>query len=228
MAYDQQKIRLLEIGPGMRPAVSRPGTIFSGNAVYYSVDALADEEARRISSEDNIVAGRMDALGFLDNSFDIVIMRSVFGEYTLPRIKNEDKDVRGLFCQVDFTSIVYRGFQELYRTIKPNGRLIVAEEDTPMTSLELDRHLTNAGFEDITITPYSRELFTDSFRPGDRTYAPKFGKFVHPDPKWIQIRSEFWDSQTDWTFHGWFIDSAARYYPTASYLLSAKKPQGKD
>src|SRR4051812_392685 len=67
------------------------------------------------------------------------------------------------------------GLMKAFRTIKPGGHIVVAEEITPWESNYLEGYLKDNGFE-----PIAYEHISDTFDP------------AMPNQKWQQLRRNFY------------------------------------
>ncbi|MBL8121679.1 class I SAM-dependent methyltransferase [Candidatus Saccharibacteria bacterium] len=141
-------MRVLEIGPGNCPAITKPGTLLNGEGIeYVGIDVGGDfgslVSSHRLWRPDMHTIEHGDSADlskFPDGWFDLAGMRSVFGEYT------------GIDCpgSLDNTRM---GIYELFRVLKPGGRLFVAEENTPeppATVEQIGHNMLLAGFRHVT------------------------------------------------------------------------------
>lgn len=176
-------ISVLEIGPGDSPAIEYPGSVLQQEGACYTaveprvktVEILLrrhQEELERFTGD--VVVGNSAELRFPDQSFSHVIMRSVFGEYTMPPA----------FTGSALHNTDY-GIYEAFRVLEDDGELIVAEENTPYKSAGASRLASRAiyaGFEDITFFPCqelqnqdwreARTRFWDIVEQPDSKYGP--------------------------------------------------------
>jgi hypothetical protein len=183
---------VLEIGAGSRPAPFEPGSIFMEKGTrYLGIDA-DEENASQAFDWDNtstagycgrIIVADSAELPITDKSMSHVIMRSVFGEYTMP------PEFTG--SSLDNTTL---GIYEAFRVLQNDGEIVIAEENTPEAPAEPDRIgelLHRVGFDDITIYPCqnmrnphwvaARTRFWGMDKPGD-TSKYFCGKPI--DPEW--------------------------------------------
>jgi SAM-dependent methyltransferase len=141
---------ILEIGPGGQPAVNSPGPAFDAGTRYYAVEPLLRDRATcgadvMAFEDSDLILADSAALPFKDETFSDVISRSVFGEYTM------DADRTG--SNLENT---YSGLYEAFRVLRPDGQIVIAEENTPRppaTPLQIGGVLLDAGFADVRVYP---------------------------------------------------------------------------
>lgn len=226
--------RMLEVGPGGYPALWEPGTYFEENNVQYIAVDAAGIACRPISKlwQDREkyehlpgVVANLSTLPFRDETFDITVMRSVLGEYTLGRLKaKEGKPAVAFDSPSTFDETFGRGIVEAFRTLKPGGELIVSEEDTPVTSGELSERLSAVGFTAINVTPYDYLVFRDYDASRENIHTHNPYSFHRPSNNWLELRSRYWKTEIVQAMYAPDIISClAQYYPASSYILTAKK-----
>lgn len=193
-------LRVLEIGVGNKAAINSGGEIFGNSNLYYIGLDLPNsfteyETSRRQAREINdredssLVAADTASLPFPDNSFDVILMRSMFGQF---------RDHPGLWHtsrrNVEF------GLYEAFRVLKPGGKIVVAEENTPEDWDVVERDLRYAGFKPLEFASM-KTLFKD----------------IKPDDEWMKLRSLF------------FNDRPTQPWPDrmlgTPYILIAQKPE---
>lgn len=144
-------IEVLEIGYGSKPAF-REGTIFDDPSVHYVGLELPTtfEGSFVLASESRDFAnatGSMDAMPFKDESFDYVLARSIYGQFkSRPAIVNA----------------VRMGIYECMRVLKPNGKIVISEENTPKDLDYISRELTSAGFVIEAAQHMSNKIWDDT------------------------------------------------------------------
>lgn len=126
---------ILEIGYGNHPAF-REGLLFDNpNASYVGLELPTSFDGSFIWASDPRdfpnVTGSMDAMPFRDESFDYVLMRSVYGQFK---------------SQPSIVSAVRMGIYECMRVLKPSGYMVISEENTPRDMEYISRELKSAGF----------------------------------------------------------------------------------
>lgn len=129
--------RILEIGFGDKPAYRAGGDLFRGQVDYVGVDLPptydSDLENHRSDLRVAGVMANVASLPFANDSFDVALMRSVFGQpFATPEKLGE---------------VYFDGLNEIYRVLKPDGRLVIAEENTPAIREILVEILKKTGFE---------------------------------------------------------------------------------
>lgn len=162
------KERLLEIGPGGNPAIERPGHIFDGSIDYFALEISQDDTAFKTeiaTNKENLTRySQADSamMPFPNGSFSHVIMRSVFGEYTM------DPQWAGSFIEN-----THLGLYEVFRVLQPGGRIAIAEECTPeapATPSQIGSSLAFAGFSNIKVYPAQKTA----------------------NPHWFEERTKYW------------------------------------
>ncbi len=129
-------INVLEIGYGSNPAIDE-GTLFQDSRVNYIGIELPKifkgcfKGFRRSEAGFSEVTGSMSALPFRDESFDYVLMRSVYGQFD---------------SRPEIVTPVRCGVAEVSRILKPEGKIVVAEENTPLKQSYIYLELTSMGF----------------------------------------------------------------------------------
>jgi SAM-dependent methyltransferase len=86
-------------------------------------------------------------LPFPDRSFTHVIMRRLFGQYTLSGSGSSTEEK------------TWKGIDEMFRVLKEGGEIVVSEEDTPASHDRLTESLCSAGF--VAINSYDSGDFRD-------------------------------------------------------------------
>lgn len=198
-------IRVLEIGCGKpdKAAVNTGGELFKNpNLHYVGIDlpqqfekySIPDEETES-TSESCIRSFRaMDsaALQFPDDSFDLVLVRSMFGQF-----RDDKRLLRSTRHHAEL------GLYEAFRVLKPGGRIVIAEENTPEDIDDVEIDLRNSGFE-----------------PLDYAFMKtRYGKKV-PNDKWLNLRKEFYNDMP--------VQPRPDPYLGTPYILIARKPAQPD
>lgn len=136
--------RLLEIGfeNHKSAAVNTGGKLFSaGGFQYWGIElpgVLKKEKEKLASTESERVKympGDAAMLDFEDDFFDVVLMRSVFGQFT-------DRPQ----AWESYPENVWAGVHEAFRVLKPGGKIVVSEENTPYDIGKIEITLRRAGF----------------------------------------------------------------------------------
>lgn len=170
--------QVLEIGAGFRPATATPGKLLQNPTTNFTA---IDARPKEISGAGNVheypgtfLAAEMAELPFANQSFSHVIMRSVFGEYTMS-LDRTGSTVENTFL----------GMYEAFRVLKTGGQIIIAEENTPeapSTPYQIGGILYDAGFEDITVMP-CQNMTNDHWRKA-RTAFWGIEQQPNPDLQW--------------------------------------------
>lgn len=135
MPTEGKPIDVLEIGFGSRPAV-REGELFQNPKVNYIGLELPLSFEGTFMWPNNVndfpnITGSMNMMPFRDDAFDYVLMRSVYGQFD---------------SQPSIVEAVRTGIYECIRVLKPNGRIVISEENTPQGMDYIESELKGAGF----------------------------------------------------------------------------------
>jgi hypothetical protein len=229
--------RLLEIGAGAYPAIQNPGWLFDQEPIdYFAIDANGVSRIKkpnwgifadgyRHEIYDTACLGRMNKLPFRNETFRRVIMKSVIGEFSIGLLDDSDPyRAEGMNGQTFADTI--GGFKDVLRILEPGGHLVVSEEDTPADCLQLGSHLSQAGFSDIEITPYSQH-----FRMEFRRYYPNYSrvesedKFTTATAQWRDLRGGYWALESKGScVQEVSVNDVAEAFYQSSYILTATKP----
>ncbi len=206
-----EKLRFLEVGFGNLPAVTQGGTLFEDNSIdYYGVEPMKsigvmgkpllfdDSQSIRRTAQvttnefpnAHFVQALVGNLPFKSNHFDRVFMRSVFGQFK----SGADAWITSI------ETVMGDGVRESFRVLKPGGKIVVLEENTPWRE-ELSRtYLENVGF-----------TITDS--------ATMDGQFSEErkNQKWKELRKPY--------FKGRPTQDGPGYYFDTPYILIGQKPE---
>ena len=183
--------RVLEIGPSNTPATKFPGTLLQQAGVeYVTVDANANRLSPKVNYGANpnvrqrpIVADSA-RLPFGAETVSSVIMRSVFGEYSM------DPEYTGSSRQN-----TYLGLYEAFRVLRPSGTIHIAEENTPDSPYGIGDELYKAGFTNIRVypcqdmtNPHWQDERTKYWSLYERDMPDGVFAFGRPiDPKWSYL-----------------------------------------
>lgn len=132
-------LKILEIGYGDAPSFGQ-GEIYRENAVEFTGLELPDDTPnhfswrdKRITQPFKVVSGDMSNMHmFADETFDYVLMRSVYGQM------RGNKNLRAVLA-------VRRGMVEVTRVLKASGFAVIAEENTPRDSVYIAGEMLGAG-----------------------------------------------------------------------------------
>ncbi len=123
-------------------AVNTGGSLFlAGNFQYWGLElpgVLKKEKEKLESTESEqikYIPGDAAMLDFQDDFFDVVLMRSVFGQFT-------DRPQ----AWESYPENVWAGIHEAFRVLKPGGKIVVSEENTPYDIGKIEIALRRAGF----------------------------------------------------------------------------------
>ncbi|HWB38726.1 MAG TPA: methyltransferase domain-containing protein [Candidatus Saccharimonadales bacterium] len=188
----EEQVRVLEIGYGDAPAVHQ-GSMFANSDVAYFGMELPRTFAgshRNFSSKTDFedfphIEASMSQLPFSSGAFDYVLLRSVFSQFG---------------SRPEIIDSVRLGVFEVVRILKDEGKLVVAEENTPLGSDYIESELRKGG------------LVVDHSLP-----MPGIWEELTGAEAWSQARSQFYNDKP------W--DSVNSYYGTP-HLLVGRKPTG--
>lgn len=167
--------KVLEIGAGCEPAIRLPGALLQEPATeYFAVDADPEKTERAFRQDTEAQAAYLACLRitegailpFDDRSIGHVIMRSVFGEYTM------DPQFTGSSHENTFLTLY-----EAFRVLEVGGQIAIAEENTPeppATADNIGATLLDAGFTDVVVYPCQSEQ----------------------NPHWYRERTKYWGIKT--------------------------------
>lgn len=162
---------ILEVGAGFCPSPTyKDAQLFSGvgDVRYVALDLPVELFDKYKKYETPAIAANANAIPIADGSFDLALMKSVFGQFTGSRRLTSIEDIRTW------------GMMELARVLKPGGQLLVFEENTPWYPKYIESYGTDVGFEVVeTIYKFSS---MDQREPFER---------------WGQIREFFYDPESD-------------------------------
>lgn len=170
-------VEVLEIGYGSKPAF-KEGILFRDNTVrYIGLELPTSFDGSFVWASDprdfTHITGSMDMMPFRDEAFDYVLMRSVYGQFK---------------SQPSIVSAVRTGIYECMRVLKPNGKMVVSEENTPRDAEYIERELKSTGF----IIEASQYM---SKKPWDET--PE-------DDEYRATRNLFYTAKPDGAYGGYF------------------------
>jgi hypothetical protein len=156
---------IVEVGPGYLPAYLRPGTKFNDSTDYLGIEPLdtPNRAGEAPPWATFVKADFADLSGVLpDTSVGAVILRSVYGEYTMP------PEYTG--SSLHNTRM---GPYEAFRVLRTGGEIVIAEENTPEPPAhpsQTGEVLISAGFTDIRVMPCQEGT----------------------NPEWTRIRTQYW------------------------------------
>lgn len=179
-----QPTRVLEVGcGGVQRAWARycGGLLFDDPSVeYVGIDPVVEVlgPAARVTNEAVVLPVDCQDMPFDDGVFDVVMMRSLFGQCT------DDDMLHRLH------GLAHMGLMEAYRVLKPGGDIVVAEENTPFDAHVIERLLTGLGFA------------VDAFAYMSEPHWTK----VNPDSPWLRLRRAYYADdplqQSKWNTQG--------------------------
>lgn len=129
------KQRILEVGFGTSPAFKHKGTLFHNpNLQYTGIEFLPE-----LCQFDSTLAASIGHLPFKDNTFDYVMMRSVFGMFKDSPLYSPKP--------FNFEEVADNGMKDSFRVIKPGGQIAILEENTPWKIEYVKAYLERVGFQ---------------------------------------------------------------------------------
>lgn len=161
----EKRIRVLEIGRGGRPANELGGAIFEGGNVQY-VGIDLPKEFQSGWEKSDLAGANVAHIPFREDSFDHIVMRSIFGQFTGDEPPSDIEDVR------------MWGMYEAFRVLKPGGIIAVSEENTPWYIQYVESYLKEAGFKVADYAELTQEY-------DDTT----------EDNKYRKLRSQFYNNR---------------------------------
>jgi SAM-dependent methyltransferase len=150
-------LRVLEIGCGWSPrgyAQNSGGELFKDGLVSHVAmdlpEALRDPIWARdtIMARENVIEANCADIPFEDNSIDLVIMRSVWGQFT----RSSERLLEDLR---------WRGIGEILRVLRPGGEYVIIEENQPYSPRRIERDLRHYGFAPTKFGVMEAELLKD-------------------------------------------------------------------
>ena len=162
-----QPLQVLEVGcgPQFKWANYCGGLLFQSNVEYTGIDPGMEFMGPAIQGgEAEAIAADCKDMPFEDRTFDVVMMRSFFGQFTVSRL------LHGL------NGAKTTGLMEAYRVLKPGGEIVVAEENTPWDARAVEEFLSHRGFQ-VTAFEYMSEWHWTE---------------VDPDSPWLKLRSKYY------------------------------------
>lgn len=168
-------LSVLELGCGDRTSLYEKGSIYEDRDVNFIAFDLPhvfvdENDVRANGAKDEgplYVGGNMHALPLRDDTVDVALMRSVFGQFTGPGDSNIE-DVRRW------------GLWELGRVLKPGGKLFVFEENTPWYAGYIESYANSAGIEVV-----------------EAIYKYADPKEKQVDERWKIVREKFYNEKSD-------------------------------
>jgi SAM-dependent methyltransferase len=162
----EKRIKVLELGNGGWPASKMGGSIFDDhNADYVGIDL--PKEARSYWDKSSLTGANSAHMPFRDDSFDYIVMRSIFGQFTGRETPSDIEDVR------------MWGMYEAFRVLKPGGIIAVSEENTPWYIQYVESYLKEAGFK---VTDYAQLTQEYDDTPDDNKYRKLRSQFYNNRP----------------------------------------------
>lgn len=162
----EKRTRVLEIGRGGRPADKLGGTLFQGDNIQY-VGIDLPQEIQSHWDTTNMIGANAAHMPFRDDSFDYILMRSIFGQYTSDLAVSDIDDIRTW------------GMCEAFRVLKPGGTIAISEENTPWYIQYVESYLKDVGFK---VTDYAqlKQLYEET--PEDDKYRTLRSQFYNNEP----------------------------------------------
>lgn len=163
-----QPLQVLEVGcgPQFKWANYCGGLLFQSNVEYTGIDPGMEFMGPAIQGgEAEAIAADCKDMPFEDRTFDVVMMRSFFGQFTVSRL------LHGLH------GATTTGLMETYRVLKPGGEIVVAEENTPWDARAVEEFLSHRGFR-VTAFEYMSEFHWTE---------------VNPDSPWLKLRRKYYN-----------------------------------
>ena len=171
------KQRILEVGFGTKPAFKHGGTLFSNSDLEYA----GIEFLPGLCQFEGTLAASIGHIPFKDNTFDYVMMRSVFGMFKdLPHYPPEP---------FDFEEVADDGMRESFRVLKPGGQIAILEENTPWNIRYVKAYLERVGFQ----IKDSEVMNNDWEKLGRRS-------------KWKKLREPFFNTEPTMGFGSVYFD----------------------
>ncbi len=235
--------QVLEVGPGWCNALWEPGTTFSTSYSHEYETEVAEIDyvgldirgmpgrTKFMQKEPVFLPGVRSALHeapFPDDSFDLVLMQSVLGDYSIRLADGfSESEATGIYSTLTFDVTFIDGLAKVFDLLKSQGRLVISEEDTPVSSRRVVERLAQIGFTGMHITPFSQASFTDRYvwqKSRVNYHTPL--RHTQPDEDWMRARGAYWRTELlgDDSYLGQQVNSAAQNYPDTAYVLAAYKP----
>jgi len=126
---------ILEIGPGIHPSVDQEAATFYSDdtdVTYIGLELPGNVGLLEQNKTPNPVVGNAKAIPLRDETVDLVLMKSIFGQFTGSGDSHID-DIR------------LWGLYEVSRVLKPGGLIAIFEENTPWYEGYIEDYLRNVG-----------------------------------------------------------------------------------
>jgi ubiquinone/menaquinone biosynthesis C-methylase UbiE len=180
-----QPMRVLEIGCSssrLKWARYCGGLLFENASLeYVGIDPVVEtlgSQSRKSNEDVEVLPADCQDMPFEDRTFDVVMMRSLFGQCT-------DNDMLH-----HLYGLTRMGLMETYRVLKPGGEVVVTEENTPWDAHDIEALLTGRGFR-VDEFEYMSELHWTN---------------VNPNSPWLQLRRKYYGDdptqQSKWVGQG--------------------------
>ena len=215
-------MKVLEVGcghlegfPSRGPAIENPGHILARDGVdYVGVDLpggfmrygiglredgtphSGDGPVHGLAQRFKAVEANVAALPFPDEAFDLVMLRSVFGEFRGWDWGSDRRD----FNPMDLYGA---GMSEINRVLVPLGRLVIAEENYEEDVELVKRYLGSVGLE---VTEFAQMKNHGDYEKRDGTH-------------WYDLRSRYYGKSDEMLCTGAHGEGG-----TLPYVLVAAKP----
>lgn len=165
--------RLLEVGLGSFPAPVSGGTSFANRDLEYTgieldsmyLDPDTVDDLREINPKSDILGGTIASLPFKDETFETVLMRSMFGQF------------KSGYKSHLLDTVTVNGIAEVFRVLRPGGEIVLVEENTPFELRLVESWLEYHGFEEIK----SAEI------------EKKYKRLTEENSEWLKMRRPYFN-----------------------------------
>ncbi|QQS19189.1 class I SAM-dependent methyltransferase [Candidatus Saccharibacteria bacterium] len=189
-------------GYAYKHAINCGGALFQNGQVAVDYIGIDIAETLHAKESDKLgpnirVADCSDLSCFEDGKFELVLMRSMFGQF---------RDRR---WRINFDKFAMFGLMEVYRVLGREGAVVIAEENTPWDPYDVEDCLRYRGGFEVTDFAYMREDSWEKERDSEES-------------DWLTMRRKYYDDPPTQKIKRVQAGDAPPYPP---YIMVARKPE---